>query len=122
MYVEGTFSTIGGNSQSNFALFADRILPVTLSSFTHYISGMDVNLKWVTDNEIINAGFEILRSVEYNIWTKAGYINCTTKEVDTKDTKRLEARARSIFANKIYEFLTWIKPYIFNNIFTCVFN
>lgn len=71
MYVEGTFSTIGGNSQSNFALFADRILPVTLSSFTHYISGMDVNLKWVTDNEIINAGFEILRSVEFNIWTKA---------------------------------------------------
>ncbi|MCX6163082.1 MAG: T9SS type A sorting domain-containing protein [Ignavibacteriae bacterium] len=77
VYAGGQFSTMGGNLQTSLALFTDRPLPVTLTSFIHSVNGRDVNLKWVTDNEINNAGFEILRAVagsEYLVFSRVGYV------------------------------------------------
>ena len=58
-------------------------LPVELASFTHTVSGSDVNLNWVTSSELNNAGFDIERSAPEINWTKIGNVegNGTTSEL-----------------------------------------
>lgn len=53
-------------------------LPVLLLSFTGSVNKRDVSLKWVTESENNNAGFEIQRALlnSGNLnWEKAGYVN-----------------------------------------------
>lgn len=53
-------------------------LPVELSSFTGSVNKRDVLLKWVTESENNNAGFEIQRALinPGNLnWVQAGFIN-----------------------------------------------
>jgi hypothetical protein len=52
----------------------DGPMPVELSSFTSNVISRDVKLNWITASEINNAGFEILRSAQNDIWIKVGYV------------------------------------------------
>lgn len=49
-------------------------LPVELSSFTAFVNGSSVLLRWRTETEVSNYGFEILRSVQNEHWVKIGFI------------------------------------------------
>lgn len=51
-------------------------LPVELSSFTaKVLKSGDIQLKWQTETEVNNYGFEILRSAKYDtVWIKIGFV------------------------------------------------
>jgi len=59
----------------------DEPLPVELSSFTAKINGTSVELKWTTETEVNNYGFEIERCSNEN-WIKIGFVkgngNCNS--------------------------------------------
>lgn len=58
-----TISLSGLTSFSEFALSdANSPMPVTLKSFNYNMKNRDVTLKWVTESEINNKGFEIERA------------------------------------------------------------
>jgi len=53
----------------------DQSLPVQLSTFTATISGGDIILKWVTQTEVNNLGFQIYRSEqEGGKYTKVSFV------------------------------------------------
>ena len=84
-------ATAGSNNLTvsgltSFSIFAitnnNSPLPVGLKSFTSTTNLRDVNLKWVTENEVNNSGFEILRCAQNdnggqndNTWAKVGFMN-----------------------------------------------
>jgi len=49
-------------------------LPVELSSFTAIIFDEGVKLLWITETEVNNYGFEILRQAQYDRWSLLGFI------------------------------------------------
>jgi len=49
-------------------------LPVELSSFTAKIFDEGVKLIWITETEVNNYGFEILRQAQYDRWSLLGFI------------------------------------------------
>ncbi len=49
-------------------------LPVELSSFTAKIFDEGVKLIWITETEVNNYGFEILRQAQYDRWGLLGFI------------------------------------------------
>jgi hypothetical protein len=49
-------------------------LPVELSSFSASIINEGVRLNWVTETEVSNYGFEILRSTQNDIWDVMGFV------------------------------------------------
>ena len=57
----------------------DAALPVELSSFTANVINNKVNLRWQTETEIDNYGFEVERSIknstDESIWKKIGFVN-----------------------------------------------
>lgn len=52
----------------------DTPLPVELSFFTASVKDLSVELKWVTETELNNYGFEIERSAKDAEWLKMGFI------------------------------------------------
>ena len=71
---DGTSDNDRWNYAENFIIsIIDRPLPVELSSFTSYVTGNNVELKWTTSSEVNNAGFDIERSDISGIWQKAGF-------------------------------------------------
>ncbi|MBN1559814.1 VCBS repeat-containing protein, partial [candidate division KSB1 bacterium] len=61
------------------AIEGNDVIPVELSSFTATLAGRNVILKWTTESERNNYGFEIQRYKEsdqssVNMWEKIGYI------------------------------------------------
>lgn len=49
-------------------------LPVELVSFLSNVKGGSVELSWITDSEINNAGFEIQKSIDGISWEKIGWV------------------------------------------------
>ena len=49
-------------------------LPVELTSFTTYITCKNVILKWKTETEVNNYGFEVQRSKNKNEWNVLGFV------------------------------------------------
>lgn len=76
----GKATLYGISSNGTPAKISDAPLPVTLESFTYSVASNNVTLKWVTTEEINNAGFEIYRIKDgYDLnnpvlWTKIGYV------------------------------------------------
>ena len=62
-------------------------LPVELSSFSAFIQGNAVNLKWQTKTETNNYGFEILRAAQNDNtnWIKIGFVNGSGNSNSPKD-------------------------------------
>jgi hypothetical protein len=50
-------------------------LPVELTYFSSTVNRNNVTLRWCTEQEINNKGFEILRSADKVNWKTAGFIN-----------------------------------------------
>lgn len=64
---------IGGGSA--VATLGNSPLPVELNSFTSTFIGSKVILKWETQTETNNFGFEIQRSIQNSVWEEIGFIN-----------------------------------------------
>lgn len=60
------YSIDNGGSQIDFVLFNDTNLPVALTNFTASARGGKIVLKWTTQGEVNNLGFEIHRSTAEN--------------------------------------------------------
>lgn len=79
-YKYGAATLYGITSNGTPVKVADAPLPVNLESFTFNVNSNNVNLKWVTSEEINNAGFEIYRLKDGDdinnpaLWTKTGYV------------------------------------------------
>jgi hypothetical protein len=54
--------------------FADDALPVELSLFTATVNGNNVELKWRTETEVNNYGFEIQRSIKDQEWELIAFV------------------------------------------------
>lgn len=79
-YKYGAATLYGITSNGIPVKVADAPLPVNLESFTFNVNSNNVSLKWVTSEEINNAGFEIYRLKDGEdlnnpaLWTKTGYV------------------------------------------------
>ena len=62
------------NPSNYFNLLSNSILPVELSSFSADINDNTVNLKWTTQTELNNYGFEVERSSNQASFQKIGFI------------------------------------------------
>lgn len=70
-------STDGAGAVSNESTYTvqwENSLPVTLVRFDVVREGTYANLSWTTSSEVNSKGFEIERSVDADLWTKAGYV------------------------------------------------
>ncbi|MFZ4591637.1 MAG: T9SS type A sorting domain-containing protein [Ignavibacteria bacterium] len=65
---------IGGADAAPDYNILQGVNPVTLQSFTTNIFGKNINLNWVTESEINNAGFDIERKTLDGNWSKVGYV------------------------------------------------
>jgi len=54
--------------------FIISALPVELKSFTANVKNEQVFLKWITETEVNNYGFEIERAAENNNWVKINFV------------------------------------------------
>jgi len=89
-YQNNTF-TIGGNdgihnppssyqnASDHLPVYADYTfadaLPVELSMFSSVLNGNQVDLRWTTETEVNNYGFNVERSVENNEWTTIAFVD-----------------------------------------------
>ena len=65
--ISDNMNWVGNNTiRYDFSTFGDFTLPVELSSFSAIAGDKQVILKWVTESEVDNVGFEILRSIGEN--------------------------------------------------------
>ena len=78
---------------STFSYFAlsdeNSPMPVELASFTANVAVRDVLLKWQTDNEVNNSGFDVQRS-DNNNWKSIGFVegkNLTQNSYTFTDSK-----------------------------------
>lgn len=64
-------------SYSGSGSFCEGPLPVSVSSFTHIVKHNNVTLKWITEWELNNLGFDIERKEMKNGigWTKISFVN-----------------------------------------------
>lgn len=74
-----TITNPDGQSVSSAVIFSVP-LPVLLSSFTSSVDKRDVSLRWTTQEEINNSGFDIERqsissSGELSEWARIGFVN-----------------------------------------------
>lgn len=73
-----TTNTIKIYGLTSFSIFAqvdsDSPLPVTLTSFTSNVTGRNVKLKWATDSELNNNGFNIERKITSGNWGNIGFV------------------------------------------------
>jgi hypothetical protein len=105
------------NTAGNIFELSDNSLPVCLMSFTFNISGRDINLKWITSQEINNYGFEIYRceikSDNTGEWVNTGFVkghgtSNTPNIYDFTDkninTGKFKYRLKQIDLNGNYEY------------------
>ena len=120
-----TVRTNGLTGFSNFTLTdATAPLPVQISYFGANTVNRDVTLKWITEMEINNSGFEIQRRTavkeNYSDWEKIGFIagvgNSNVQNTytyrDTKlNTAKYQYRLKQIDYNGNFEYFTLRNPY-----------
>ena len=74
--VENTFTELNGtlDVNGNILWVAGSPMPVELSSFSAVILKSGINLKWRTETEVNNYGFEILRQAQNDTWNLLGFV------------------------------------------------
>jgi hypothetical protein len=65
---------ICSDSDTTGCLWKSLPLPVELSSFTAKLVDDEVKLKWITETEVNNYGFEVERKVNQDGWNKIGFV------------------------------------------------
>lgn len=98
--VENTFTEVNGTLDKNgFTLWVNGSpLPVELSSFSAVIIENRIELKWRTETEINNYGFEIDRAVsDYPnlIWKKIGFVEGHGNSNSPKEYNFLDSEVNS---------------------------
>ncbi len=80
--IDSTGYIYAGTNQQGIYRTAGRTVPVELLSFSANIDKNDVQLKWITETETNNYGFEIERKRSTQKWNKIGFVqgNGTTTE------------------------------------------
>jgi hypothetical protein len=71
------FEGYNKNTSTNNPFNIQGIMPVELVSFTSTVERNNVRLKWTTNNEVNNKGFNVERTFKANTenWIDAGFIN-----------------------------------------------
>jgi hypothetical protein len=72
--VSGTYLFAGSNGNGVWRRPLDQIIPVELISFTAFVSGNSVTLRWTTATELNNLGFEVQRSIENKDWNAIVFV------------------------------------------------
>jgi hypothetical protein len=74
--VENSFTETNGtlDANGNTLWVAGSPMPVELSSFSAVILEHGIQLKWRTETEVNNYGFEILRQAQNDTWSLLGFI------------------------------------------------
>jgi len=57
-----------------YGVIPDGVFPVELASFDGLLNGNNVELRWRTETEVNNYGFEIERSSDRIIWSNIGFV------------------------------------------------
>ncbi len=55
-------------------IIPDGVFPVELASFSGLLNGNEIELRWRTETEVNNYGFEIERSTDRTIWGNIGFV------------------------------------------------
>jgi glucose/arabinose dehydrogenase len=79
----------------NIYRFTPITTPVELSSFSSIILENGINLKWRTETEVSNYGFDILRSVQNDIWEKIGFVEGHGNSNSPKDYSFIDENVSS---------------------------
>lgn len=69
-----TITTSPVSSFSPYIIGNSNVLPVELISFSSSIIGKNVELKWITNQETNNLGFDVERKSTTTSWNKIGYV------------------------------------------------
>jgi|GEM_PF-1162375 hypothetical protein len=69
-----TIDVSGITSFSPYAVGNQGAMPVSLKSLTSNVAGRNINLKWVTSEEINNAGFDVERKQATGEYVKVGFV------------------------------------------------
>ncbi len=71
------FEGYNRNASTNNPVIIQGLMPVELVSFTSTVERNNVRLKWTTNNEVNNKGFNVERTLKANSenWVDAGFIN-----------------------------------------------
>lgn len=69
-----TIDVSGITSFSPYAVGNQGAMPVSLKSLTSNVAGRNINLKWVTSEEINNAGFDVERKQAQGEYVKVGFV------------------------------------------------
>lgn len=89
------------------------VMPVELASFSANVSNRDVNLKWITNEELNNSGFDIERKSAEGTWSKIGFVEGSGTTTQTKSysfndmglsTGKYNYRLKQIDFNGNYEY------------------
>lgn len=77
--VNTTDNTITQTLISSFSRWtaanSNSAMPVELTAFTSFVKGNSASLRWKTEKEINNKGFEIERRILQGEWNTAGFVN-----------------------------------------------
>ncbi len=65
--------------------FTPTLTPVELSSFSAVILENGIKLKWRTETEVNNFGFEVMRSANNSIWDEIGFVEGNGNSNSPKD-------------------------------------
>jgi hypothetical protein len=82
-------------SQGKFLINTDYVIPVELTAFTANADGNNVKLKWTTQTELNNSGFEIHRSTDETDWEKIAFIAGFGTTTETRNYSYTDARVNS---------------------------
>jgi glucose/arabinose dehydrogenase len=73
------------SSDGKIYRFTPTITPVELSSFSAVLLENGIKLLWRTETEVNNFGFDVLRSVDNDIWDKIGFVEGNGNSNSPKD-------------------------------------
>ncbi len=78
-----------------FAMAAPAVLPIELVSFTGYTEGGSNHLKWTTQSEVNNKGFDIERSLNGRNFTLIGFVNADNNTKSRHEYQFIDANPLS---------------------------
>lgn len=81
---QSVYSCFGTEFRMEVSNVDGGCLPVELTSFTGVLEGGNTILKWETESELNNAGFEVQRSADGLSWDILGFVNGNGTTVETQ--------------------------------------
>ena len=76
---------------NSFIYYVDSPLPVELISFSGVQKGKEIKLKWRTETEINNYGFEVERKFTFTNWEKIGFVQGNSNSNSPKNYSYIDS-------------------------------